>query len=84
MRSMLFAATIMFSLLSASEAFAVASRPSKHDEPQLPKVTTGAATRAEVDLQIRRLHHMLVSNSEVSEGTFDELERLEKGRRVNH
>ncbi len=84
MRSMLLAATILFSLLSASEAFAVAASPSKRDAPQLPKVTTGAATRAEVDVQIRRLHHMLVSSSEVSEGAFDELERLEKGRRVNH
>ena len=84
MRSMLFAAGLVSFLFNAASAIAVTGGAPKLVPRPLAKVTTSAAVRAEVDVQIRRLHHMLVSNSEANEGTFDQLDRLEKEQRANH
>ena len=84
MRSMHFAVGVVFFLCNAATALAVTSIAPKQAPAPLVKVTTSAAVRAEVDVQIRRLHHILVSNSEASEGTFDQLDRLEKKQRANH
>ncbi len=70
-------------LLTAAVAEGVTPAPLVKDAESVDSVTTGAATRARADVQIRRIKNLMLSKgaTEDTDADFDRLEKLQKDLR---
>lgn len=68
-------------LLPAAIAEGVTQEPIIRDAEPLSSVTTGAATRASAEVQIRRIKTLMLTKTSDSDAEYDRLEKLQKDLR---